>query len=457
MTDLNDKIVLSYMYRALMFSVFKAASHIDLIADGDEVRQKYRYWRLRIFFGMYIGYALFYLTRNSLMYIQPFLMSEFNWTKADIGIFGSILYVTYGCSKFLSGLIGDRSNPRYFMALGLILTGFFNIFFGLSSSLLIMSLMWGLNGLFQGWGWPPCARLLTHWYAQSERGKWWGIWNTSHNVGGALILCLALFVVKWAGWRMAMFVPGSVCVLGGLFLLWCLRDTPQSLGLPPIEEREGLKTINKEEREFTAREILVEHILKNRLIWTLAFAYFFVYVIRAAMNTWGILYLIEFKGYQHSLAAGAMFWFEMGGMCGSFSAGFLSDTMFASRRGPVNVIYSVCIILALFILWNVPQANYLAASFSVFLMGFLVFGPQMLIGMAAAELSHKKAAGTATGFAGWFGYAGAACGAYPIGVVATHFGWAGVFITLGCCSILAATILLPLWSVRKRQEELQKA
>ena len=165
-----------------------------------------------------------------------------------------------------------------------------------------------------------------------------------------------------------------------------------------------------------------------------------------------MLYLMEFKGYQYATAAKALFWFEIGGMCGGLSAGFISDSLFASRRGPVNVLYSISIALALVLLWSIPSNNYLAASFSVFLMGFLIFGPQMLIGMSAAELSHKKAAGTATGFAGWFGYAGAACGAYPIGLIATNFGWVGAFVALGSCAILAAGILLPLWSVKSRQE-----
>lgn len=439
-----------------MFSIFKAASHINLIKDEAEVREKYRYWRLRIFLGMYIGYAFFYLTRNSLMYIQPLLMSEFNWTKADIGIFGSVLYATYGISKFLSGLIGDQSNPRYFMAIGLVLTGFLNIFFGFSYSLILMSVIWGLNGIFQGWGWPPCARLLTHWYAQSERGKWWGVWNTSHNAGGALILFLAPIVAMQMGWRVAMFIPGVLCILGGVFLLWCLRDTPQSLGLPPIEQHKHEEMseveIAKNEKELTTKEILIRYVLRNKFIWILAVAYFFVYVIRIAVNYWGPLYLMEVKGHTLVSAAGALFWFEIGGMCGSLSAGLMSDSLFGSRRAPVNIIYSIGVIGSLALLWYLPSGNYIAASVVIFIVGFLVFGPQMLIGMSAAELSHKKAAGTATGFAGWFGYAGAACGAYPIGLIATHLGWAGVFITLALSSVLATVMLLPLWNVKHREE-----
>ena len=137
-------------------------------------------------------------------------------------------------------------------------------------------------GFFQGWGWPPCARLLTHWYSQSERGGWWGVWNTSHNVGGGIIILMAPVLASFFGWRIAMFVPGVLCILGGFFLMWTLRDTPQSLGLPPIEKHKKEKVKEENERELTTKEILIKYVLSNKFIWGLAFAYFFIYVIRTA-------------------------------------------------------------------------------------------------------------------------------------------------------------------------------
>jgi len=112
----------------------------------------YQYWRLRIFFSIYIGYAFFYLTRKSFNFAMPAMIAELGISKTELSFLGSVLYISYGASKFLSGILGDRCNPRYFMSIGLILTGVFNIFFGLSSSVLFFALFWGLNGWFQGWG-----------------------------------------------------------------------------------------------------------------------------------------------------------------------------------------------------------------------------------------------------------------------------------------------------------------
>lgn len=83
---------------------------------------------------MYIGYALFYFTRKSFTFAMPALQSALGMTKTELGLIASILSLSYGISKFLSGILGDKSNPRYLMAIGLILTGIVNILFGLSST-----------------------------------------------------------------------------------------------------------------------------------------------------------------------------------------------------------------------------------------------------------------------------------------------------------------------------------
>ena len=432
-----------------LLNFFKPAPHIDEIPDPGEVKQKYRYWRWRTFVGMYIGYIFYYFTRKSLIIAMPVMIQDLGFTKVQLGILGSVLYMSYGMSKFVSGVAADRSNPRYFMGFGLILTGICNIFFGFSSSLMLFTVFWGLNGWFQGWGWPPCARLLTHWYSQNERGSWWGTWNTSHNIGGLAIAFVGAMVATHFGWRAAMLVPGILCVGVGIFLIACLRDTPQSLGLPPIEKFRNDETElagADEKKDLSVKEILFEYVLKNRFIWILAIAYFFVYVVRTAVNDWTTVYLCEAKNYSILTAGSCVGMFEIGGIFGSLASGAMSDRIFKGRRGPVNVIFAAGVFGAFLLLWFFPGVHHMLHMGILFLMGFFVFGPQMLIGMHAAELSHKKAAGTATGFCGWFAYFGAAAACVPIGMIIDSYSWTGYLFVIGVCSISALLLLLPLWS-----------
>ncbi len=442
------------------FTIFKPAPHLAEIQDSEEVKKNYAYWRMRIFYSMFLGYAFFYLTRKSFTFAMPALVQDLGLDKAQLGILGSIMAITYGMSKFASGIIGDRSNPRFFMSVGLVLTGICNILFGCASSLVMFSLFWGLNGWFQGFGWPGCARLLTHWYSQSERGRWWSFWNTSHNIGGALIPLIVGFSIQYYGWRQAMFLPGIACILAGLFLINRLRDTPQSLGLPSIERFRNdfpcEKARGENEREFSCREILLEHVLKNPFIWILAASYFFVYIIRQAVNDWTVLYLVEEKNYSQLGAGGIVTWFEVGGFFGALAAGWASDKIFDGKRGPVNVIFCLLTCFAIGVFGWLPFSSMFIDSCLLFIIGFLIFGPQMLIGMHAAELSHKKAAATATGFTGWMAYTGAAVAGYPLGLITQNYGWDGFFVVLTLCAVLSTLLLLPLWSIKSREDGIFK-
>lgn len=447
---------------------FQPPKHIQEIDDPELVKKKYKYWRIRIFYSMFLGYIFYYFTRKSFTFAMPTLITDLGFDKAQLGIIGSTLYISYGISKFVSGVMSDQSNPRYFMAVGLMITGLSNIFFGFSSSILLFSLWWGLNGWFQGWGWPPCARLLTHWYSKSERGTWWSIWSTSHNIGGAVIPILTGFAISSFGWRGAMFIPGLLCIGMGFILINRLRDTPQSLGLPEIEKFKRdhhaphapttAEILEEEaEQELSTRDILFTYVLRNKWIWFLSFASFFIYVVRMAVNDWSALFLIETKQYAPVKANFCVSLFEIGGLFGMLIAGWLSDKISKGKRGPMNVIFSLGLLLSILAIWySRSQTIWWWDGTLLFIVGFFLFGPQMMIGLAAAELSHKKAAGTASGFAGWFAYFGAAFAGYPLGKIAQDWGWKGFFIALLGCALIALVLFLPTWNASEKSLSAKK-
>ncbi len=95
-----------------MINFLRSQPPKPLLASAQEVNQQYRYWRFHIMMAMYVGYALFYFTRKSLNYAMPAMIADLGLDKSDIGIMGTLFYITYGISKFLSGILSDRSNPR---------------------------------------------------------------------------------------------------------------------------------------------------------------------------------------------------------------------------------------------------------------------------------------------------------------------------------------------------------
>lgn len=422
-----------------------------------EVNQEYKYWRLHIFLGIYFGYAAFYLTRKSFNFAVPAMIEDLGFSKSDIGLMATLFYLCYGMSKFLSGIISDRTNPRYFMGTGLILTGIINILFGLSSSVTVFTILWVFNAWFQGWGWPPCSKYLTTWYSRTERGVWWCVWNTAINLGGALTPIIIATATYHFGWRYGFSIVGCIAIVIGLLLFWRLRNTPQSMGLPSIGKwrKDHLELKQESEgRNLTFKQRLIQYVLANKYIWLLAFSYLFVYMVRTAINDWGNIYLTEVFHYDIITANGALSLFEVGGFCGSLVAGWGSDKLFSGNRGPLNLLFALGLFISVAALWLMPLAvtGYIFQSIVFFCIGFFVFGPQMLIGMAAAETSHKTTPGSATGFVGLFAYLGAALAGYPLAMIMNAYHWNGFFITVSICSFASALLLLPFLNAQQTEK-----
>tara|TARA_R110001583_G_scaffold51874_2_gene161465 strand:+ start:4739 stop:6052 length:1314 start_codon:yes stop_codon:yes gene_type:complete len=416
------------------------------ITDQVQINAIYQYWRLHLMLSMYLGYGMFYFTRKSLNFAMPALISDLGLEQSDIGFLGTLFYITYGLSKFFSGMVSDQAKPSYFMGLGLIATGVINITFGLSSSLYMFATLWVANAFFQGWGWPPCAKLLTTWYSRSERGFWWSIWNTCHNLSGALIPVVIGFVAMTWGWRYGFILPGCFAIFVGIILCFRMQDKPTSLGLPSVGEWRDDPLEKKHEQEGKGlhfKKILTTYVLGNKYIWLLCSSYFLVYIVRTAINDWGNLYLMQRHDFNLFSANAAVSMFEIGGFLGSLFGGWGSDRFFRGNRAPMILIFALGIFASVSALWLTPLDNFMVLSGCFFCIGFFVFGPQMMIGMAAAECSHKDLAGTATGFVGLFGYLGAALASYPLALIIERFSWQGFFSVITLSAACIGLLILP--------------
>src|SRR5579862_2213176 len=133
-------------------------------SDPAEIAKQYGHFRPRILFWSTAGYATFYFVRKNLSVAMPVIEKSLGISKDRLGLFLTLHGVLYGISKFANGFLGDRANARAMMALGLITSAILNVCFGFSTALIWLGTFWMINGWCQGLGYPPCARLLTHWF-----------------------------------------------------------------------------------------------------------------------------------------------------------------------------------------------------------------------------------------------------------------------------------------------------
>jgi OPA family glycerol-3-phosphate transporter-like MFS transporter len=313
------------------------------------------------------------------------------------------------------------------------------------------------NGWFQGMGWPPSGRTMVHWFSSGERGTKMALWNVAHNVGGGLVGPIAILAMAlFADWHSILYLHGFFALAIALFIWLTVRDTPQSQGLPPIEayRNDYPKSFEYEsdhEKEFSAREIFLSHVLNNRLLWAIAIANAFVYLVRYGVLDWAPTYLNEVKGFSFEESGWAYAMYEWAGIPGTLLCGYLSDRLFEGRRAPASIIYLLLTLVCVLIYWFNPPGRPNIDIAMLIGIGFLIYGPVMLIGVHALDLVPKKAAGTAAGFTGLFGYVGGAVSAnIIIGALVDRSGWdAGFALISGSC-VMAIILIAMTWTAEKR-------
>ena len=440
-----------------------------------DIDPTYKRYRIQIFLVAYIGYLSYYFVRSTLALGKPALLGTQStieseqilgvpkqFTLEEVGLLGSALAVAYGLSKFLMGNVSDRSNPRVFLASGLILSAIINIIFANTFVFPIMMVLIALNGWVQGMGWPPCGRLMTHWFSDGERGTKMSIWNTAHNVGAGLLgpivtLGLLIWGYQYVG---VYYLPAILSIIIGIGVLIFGRDTPQSVGLPPIEvykneypDKAVEHDLVDREKEMTASQIFFTYVLSNKFVWFIALANVFVYLVRYGILNWAPTYLQEIKHFSPSSARWAFAAFEFAAIPGTILIGWLSDKYFSGRRAPLSVYCMIGVLIFTLLYWFDPPGHNLRDVMYLGAIGFLIYGPVMLIGVSALDLVPKKAAGTSAGFTGLFGYFLGTVGAEAIlGSIVQRTGWDGGFLMICVSSVMAIAFLALTWNVHDRSK-----
>jgi OPA family glycerol-3-phosphate transporter-like MFS transporter/OPA family sugar phosphate sensor protein UhpC-like MFS transporter len=413
---------------------------MTLAYDTGEVDRRYRHYRLRILLWSLVGYALFYFVRKNLAVAMPVMEKQLGITKTDLGLVLTLHGVIYGVSKFINGFIGDRVNARWFMALGLFCSAMLNIAFGLSSGALALGMFWVLNGWVQGMGFPPCARLLTHWFSPKELATKMSVWNMSHGLGAAGVFVMCGFLLDhFNNWRIAFFVPAAMAIACSGLLAMYLRDTPESVGLPELAG-----TIEPHDRPPS--ELLIEKVFSNPYIWILSVANFFVYTIRYAVLDWAVTMLNQSKGVTLAHAGLIVAGFEVAGVVGALCAGWLTDRLFGGRGARMSVFCMILAALAIWMFWRVPPGHLPESALLLMAAGFFVYGPQALVGIAAANLATKRCAATAVGLTGLFGYASTVASGWGLGWLVQHHGWDHAYAALIAVAGIATAVFLIAWN-----------
>lgn len=393
-----------------------------------------------------VVYAFFYLTRKNLSMAQPGMLEEGVISTYAIGTMLTIHGIVYGLSRFVNGFWADRLNGRIFMTVGILLSALMNLLFGCASLSILFVVFWVLNGWTQGMGFPPCAKMLTHWIHPKELATKMSAWNTSHSFGAvmALGLCSLLLGPLGLGWRWCFIIPGLLAVLAAVFCFFCVKDSPAEAGVEELEI-EGGKTESESKTSVTAAERR-RLVFGNRVIWLIAFANFFVYIVRFGFLDWGPTFLKQFKGIPVAKGGLMTIAFELAAIVGTIFAGWATDKWFKGRGVRTCVFCMLFAALFSFGFWYLPSgAPIWQATLLLMGAGFCIYGPQALIGIIAANQATKEAAAMANGFTGIMGYLSTLISGIGVAFIKTHYGWGAALCSLAAFALIGMILFLCAW------------
>jgi sugar phosphate permease len=419
-----------------------------MVTNENEVKQKYKSWRLRIFFTVWITYMIYYIGRANLSIAKPLLMTELGITPTVMGLIGTTFFLAYAAGQFINGFLGDKVGARKFIALGLIVSSVLNLFIGVAFEFIWLAfLLWGLNGYFQSMGWAPSVKTIANWYPPEERGKWSSRLATSYLLGGVVSWVLALLITDTfnLNWRFAFIVPGIIMFFMAIHFYLRARNAPEECGLPTIEEEcEGKIELGEcRDDEFLGFKYTFEKVIKTRTVLFAAFGLFCLNMVRYGLTDWLPLIIVTEGSFFNIWKS---IFYPIGGVIGVILGAWVSDKFLGKKRIPVVCAFFILLSLTLFLYTLLPPLDMVFGIPVLILIGILNFAPHaLLVSTIPMEFSTRKAASAATGFIDGCGYIGAAITSFTSGALIGTAGSGAAFSLWIIVALIGGLVLIANW------------
>ena len=453
-----------------LYSFYRISKPSKDKVSQEKVEATYKSLRNRTFWGATVAYSLYYVCRMSINVVKQPLIDEGILSAGQLGLIGSALLFVYAVGKFMNGFIADYCNIRRFMATGLFISAVVNLLMGalglfdsmLPTMLIFVSfaILWGINGWMQSMGSAPGVISLSRWFPRSKRGSYYSLFSTSPYIGEFISYNVLAMVVGWLGWQAGFVAAALAGLAGALMIVLFVSDTPESKGLPSVQELSG-ETLTKEDNMPT-RE-LQKMILKHPGIWVIAISSAFIYITKYAIAGWGVLFLQKARNFDLAQASQVIAFSAIFGVLGTVLAGWLSDKVFKGDRARPAVLSGIISTSSLFLFLFVG-GSFLLNIFYVSLFSLSVGVLYCIVaGLMAVDIVPRKATGAALGVVGISSYVAAGLQDLTSGLMIqsniTQVDGTNVydFLPVSCFWIVAAimSFLLPVlnWKTMKKKAD----
>lgn len=393
-----------------------------------------------------LTYASLYWGRYNLTVAKAAFGDEIMSAK-DFGLIFGVGAIVYGMSFIVNGPLTDKLGGKITMLIGAAGSALCNLLLGYFSYLALTQstalfwpfvLIYSVNMYFQSFGAVSIVKVNAAWFHIKERGVFGGIFGTLISLGIFLAFDLSGMIIKLSTtlsgekhiWW-AFYIPAIVLALWVAIDIFLIRNTPGEAGFDDFNT--GDAGADDDQNTSTTTIDLYKSLLTHPVILTMIAIEFCSGVLRNGIMHWGKLYAKEVGVYSSDIFFGNWGLILMvAGITGGFAAGFISDKIFQSRRGPsAFFLYAGMFIGFVAMAFAVSFKMYSLVGFLSFFMSMCVIGVHgMLSGTASMDFGGKKAAATTAGVIDGFVYLGTGFQSVSLGYIIKNFGygWWPIFL-----------------------------
>ena len=363
-------------------------------------------------------YCFLYCTRLNLSNAGAVMMKSLGWSKADFGVLTGALFWTYGIGQFVNGRLSEIIGPARFVVASVVLSVAANILFSFQSSLVLMAVLWGLNGYFQSMAWTPGVAILTKWWPGPTRGFATGLAHAFSGFGqvaAILSVAFAFWAFPGLGWRSAFLVSAAFpAVALVVYLVWT-RTSPTQVGLPEYVEDDPVRVkVEEEMRALVAQRGKLypyRYVLSNRQFMVWVVIAFITGLARYGLVTWVPLYFVD--RFDISVTSGLMgaLSLPVGMGIGTLVVPWLTDKWCPNNRLPAVIASALVGAAAIggFLLLDPTVAWQMAVVQGLlFVAGFCIYAINGTAWAYATDIGGRVFSATSSGVLNFSAYMGAA-------------------------------------------------
>jgi len=410
-----------------------------------------------LFVVTYIAYVAIYFARKPVSVVKSTLESELGLSRAALGGVDTALLTAYAAGQFMVGAIVSVFGRTAPLVAAYAVCGLMTAAFGFASSAGQMSVLWGVCGFFASSVHPLLVLYLTDLFPASLRATAIGLWQTSQQVGGIAANTAASAVLASKGWRAVFKFSGAIVVAFAPILAAALLSGGRAAPAPPPPTKKAAA------KAAPAKKSISTLALPG--LPSVGAAYTLVKMSRYCLMFWLPYFLSKQVGMDAASAAVMAAVFDLAGVLGSISTGFLCDSLFGGKMILTTLPFIVASGAA-FAAWGALCVVEKAGGKSLrslhiaamALVGFAIASPDGVLGGAAsrnlcdyAGLSSEAAlAASASGVINGCGSVGAILQGGLTAQLVDLVGWSGLYFTLAGAMAVTAAVLLPAIQIEAR-------